>query len=70
MGGMKDDAARTKVARLESADGERSPQGMARTSEPDVRDTAIDAAFGLFKDREGFPQDGLQFQLEARAEWQ
>jgi hypothetical protein len=70
MGGMKDDAARANAANLESANGERSPESATRACERDAGIAAINAAFGLFKGREGFPQDGLRFQLEARAEWQ
>lgn len=58
MGGMKDDAARAKVAALEAADGERRPQATARASERDSNGAAIDAAFGLFKGRRVSPRMG------------
>jgi hypothetical protein len=67
---MKDDAARAKVSTLESTNDERGRLAKAGISERDSSDAAIEAAFGLFKGRKGFPQDGLKFQLEARAEWQ
>ena len=33
------------------------------------RDKAMKAAFGIFKGRDVFPEDGLEYQLEVRAEW-
>ena len=34
-----------------------------------LRHATLDAAFGMFKGKDVFPQDGLEFQDEMRAEW-
>jgi hypothetical protein len=69
MAGMNDDPARAKAATPKTAKAERSGQSMDRVSKGDRHDTVINAAFGLFKGRQDFPQDGLKFQIEVRAEW-
>jgi hypothetical protein len=69
MGRMKNDGTQAKVSDLEFRKDERSRLSTRCECERDSHDAAIDAAFGLFKGRDGFPQDGLKFQLEAGAEW-
>jgi hypothetical protein len=33
------------------------------------RYAAMKAAFGIFKGKDVFPEDGLEYQIEVRAEW-
>jgi len=42
------------------------PETLARLGE---RRKATIAAFGILKDTGVFPEDGLEYQLEVRAEW-
>ncbi|MYM94815.1 hypothetical protein [Duganella vulcania] len=35
----------------------------------EARNKAIAAAFGILKGKDVFPEDGLEYQLEVRAEW-
>lgn len=39
------------------------------TAKSDARKNAIAATFGILKDKDTFPEDGLDYQLEIRAEW-
>ncbi|MCY0914098.1 hypothetical protein [Massilia antarctica] len=41
----------------------------ALRSERARRLAALNAAFGMWKDRDDTPKDGLQYQIESRAEW-
>ncbi|MFB9241621.1 hypothetical protein IV454_18255 [Massilia antarctica] len=54
-----------------SQDAPGGPQAAddALQSERARRLAALNAAFGMWKDRDDTPKDGLQYQIESRAEW-
>jgi|GEM_PF-3670023 len=51
------------------------PDKQVQKPEPDIaakleaRKKAVVAAFGILKGKDVFPEDGLEYQLEVRAEW-
>lgn len=66
---LKSQQRAKRKARLARMEAGRLAKTHAAETAAEERRKAMAAAFGMFRDKDVFPKDGLAYELETRAEW-